>query len=72
MGALSDALQALKKVILIEENVSRLQKDVVDLAGEVRRTRDYAGSIDQRVARIEGVLQGAAMARGGPPALPEE
>ena len=72
MSAVGDALKALKKVILIEDNVLRMQSDIGDLAGEITRVRDYAGSIDRRVARLEGVLQGASMARGSPPALPEE
>ena len=57
MGALSDSLKALKKILLIEENVSRLQQDVAGLASDVRRTRDYAAEIDKRVLRIETMIE---------------
>lgn len=57
MGAIGDALKALKKVILIEENVSRLQADVGSLVDEIRRTRDYALEIDKRVVRIETMIE---------------
>lgn len=57
MSTLSEALKALKTVLLIEENVSRLQQDVATLADEVRRVRDYAGEIDKRVVRIETMIE---------------
>jgi len=71
MSALGDALAALRKVVLLEDNVSRLQQDVSDLTNEIRRARDYAATIDRRVGVIEGTLNGFAMARGLPPLLPE-
>lgn len=57
MSTLGDALKALKTVLLIEENVSRLQQDVGSLSDEVRRIRDYAGEIDKRVVRIETMIE---------------
>lgn len=58
MSAVGDILSGIKQVILLQENVSRLQRDVENLAQDVRRIRDYAGEIDKRVARIEGVMEG--------------
>ena len=57
MSTLGDALKALKTVLLIEENVSRLQQDVGSLSDEVRRIRDYSGEIDKRVVRIETMIE---------------
>ncbi|WP_310467500.1 hypothetical protein [Sphingomonas sp.] len=65
MGAIGDILTGIKQVILLQENVARLQKDVENLAQDVRRIRDYAGGIDQRVARIEGVIEGFGRATAG-------
>ena len=59
-----EELAALKKVILTEENVSRLQKDMVLLTDEIRRNREYTASVDRRVAMIEGTMQGFNMAAG--------
>jgi hypothetical protein len=57
MSTVSDILAGLKKVILLEENVSRLQGDVASLTDDVRRTRDYAAEIDKRVVRIETMIE---------------
>jgi archaellum component FlaC len=62
MGAVADILAGIKQVILLQENITRLQRDVENLAQDVRRVRDYAGEIDKRVARIEGVMEGVARA----------
>ena len=64
MSALGDALAALKKVVLIEENVSRLQDDMKMITEEVRRNREYTASVDRRVAVLEGTIQGFNMAAG--------
>jgi archaellum component FlaC len=58
MGTVGDILAGIKQVILLQENVERLQEDVAALARDVGRMRDYAGDIDRRVARIEGVMEG--------------
>lgn len=70
MSTVSDILAGLKKVILLEENVSRLQSDVSGLTADVRRTRDYAAEIDRRVVRIETMIE---MSRrdGGQPRIEE-
>lgn len=57
MSAFSDALKALKKVVLIEEHITRLQQDLGGLADDIRRTRDYAAEIDKRVVRIETMIE---------------
>jgi hypothetical protein len=62
MGTVGDILSGIRQVILLQEHVSRLQRDVEALAQDVRRVRDYAGDIDKRVARIEGVMEGVARA----------
>ena len=62
MSAVGDILAGLKKVILLEENVSRLQVDVATLTEDVRRTREYAAEIDKRVVRIETMIE---MSGGG-------
>jgi hypothetical protein len=58
MGTVGDILAGVKQVLLLQEHVERLQKDMEGVANDVRRIRDYAGEIDRRVARIEGVMEG--------------
>jgi hypothetical protein len=57
MSAIGDVLAGLKKVILLEENVARLERGIETLAADLRRTRDYADSIDKRVVRIETMIE---------------
>jgi prefoldin subunit 5 len=72
MSALGEALAALRKVILLDDNVARLQQDVADLANEIRRIREYAAVIDRRVGVLEGTIHGYNMARAEQPRLPPE
>jgi hypothetical protein len=67
MSAIADILAGIKQVILLREDVTRLQRDLEFLSQDVRRIRDYAGEIDKRVARIEGVMEGVARASAQPP-----
>ncbi len=72
MGALGDVLSGIKKVLLLEESVSRIEKNFDVLTGDIRRTRDYAESIDRRVTRLEGFIEGATAAAGQQARLPKE
>jgi hypothetical protein len=68
MGAIGDILAGIKQVVLLQENVARMQRDVENLAHDVRRIRDYAADVDKRVARIEGVMEGYGRAAQNQPA----
>ena len=74
MSAVGQILSGIKQVVLLQENVTRLQRDVESLAQDVRRIRDYAGDIDRRVAHIEGVMDGfqRASAATTRPQLPKK
>ncbi|MBB5716058.1 hypothetical protein [Sphingomonas aerophila] len=64
MSTISDVFAALKKVMLLQEDVARLQRNVEAMASDVRRTRDYADGIDRRVVRLETLVEVAAAQRG--------
>ena len=72
MSAPGDVLSGIKKVLLLEESVTRIEKNFDILSGDVRRTRDYAESIDRRVTRLEGFIEGATAASGQQARLPKE
>ena len=72
MGSIGDVFSGIKQLLLIEDKVARLERDVVNLADDLRRTRDYADSIDKRVTHLEGFIAGAAAASGRPTQLPAE
>lgn len=72
MSSLGEAFAALKNVALLHERVANLRGDVEKLNTNVSGLRDYAASIDARVARLEGFIEGAAAASGGQAKLPKD
>jgi hypothetical protein len=57
MSALSDALAALKNVVLIQERLDVVRREVTELAGTVDKLDDRVIDIDKRVVRIETMIE---------------
>jgi hypothetical protein len=72
MSTFGDILSGVKKVLLLEESVARIEKNFDRLSEDVRSTRDYADSIDRRVGRLEGFIEGASAASGKQARLPKD
>jgi hypothetical protein len=72
MSGLGEAFAALKNIALLHERVGNLRGDVEALNANVSGLREYAVTIDTRVARLEGFIEGAAMASRGSPQLPKD
>jgi hypothetical protein len=72
MSAMGEAFAGLRNVLLMQENIERLEKNFDKLSGDLIRTRDYAASIEQRVARVEGVVEGYGRAMAAQPRLPKD
>ena len=61
MSTFSDALAALKNVVLMQERLQVVQRDVDELASRVDGLGDYSVSLDKRLVRIETMVE---MTRG--------
>lgn len=72
MSTLGDAFSALKNITLLHERVGNLRSDVEALNGNVSGLREYVGTLDRRVARLEGFIEGAAAASGQQARLPKD
>jgi hypothetical protein len=72
MSSVGDILGGIKKVLLLQENVMRIEKNLDNLSADVRYIRDYAGSIDRRVTRLEGFIEGATAAASSQKRLPKK
>lgn len=70
MSSLSDALAALKNVMLLHERMDGVQKDVTRLTDDLKDTSRWVAEVDRRVARIEGVMEGYQRAGAGIGKLP--
>ena len=57
MSALSDALAALKNVVLIQERLDVVRREVTQLAATVGKLDDRMIEIDKRVVRIETMIE---------------
>ncbi len=70
MSTLRDAFEALRRVVLKDANIERLERNVGDLAGNVDGLADGLANLRDRVARLEGFVEGAAAASQARPRLP--
>ena len=67
MSVLEQAFGAIKNAMLIQERFDRLEDDLKDLSRDLSDLGDSHGRLAERVARLEGIIQGAAMASGREP-----
>ena len=67
MSTLSDALAAIRNVVLMQERIDVLTRKVDRSADDVRDTNEYILSVDKRVIRIETMIE---MSRGGGGSVP--
>lgn len=67
MSAVGDAMTALKNVILMQERIQVLQKEIERVAGDVSGLNDYCMSLDKRVVRIETMIEMTARAAPSQP-----
>ena len=66
MSAGEKAFGALKTILTIKDQLDGLGKDLGDLGGRLSRLAEAHSELRDRVSRLEGINEGAAMAsRGG-------
>ena len=71
MSAAEKAVGVVKSVLLFREMLDGIKGELLDLRSDLTAlSRDHA-DLAERVAHIEGVLRGVAMASGGRPQLPD-
>lgn len=59
MSGVGDVLASIKKVLLIEETVQRMEGSIDSLATDVRDLRRDLSGLGQRLADMEGYLRAA-------------
>lgn len=64
MSTVSDALTALKNVVLMQERIQVLQKEIERVADDVSGLNDYCVALDKRVVRIETMIEMSARSSG--------
>jgi hypothetical protein len=66
MSALSDALAALKNVVLMQERIDVMRTEQVRISDDVRGLNDYVLAVDKRVVRIETMIEMSSRAGASP------
>lgn len=64
MSALGDALKALRTVLMMQDDMRLMKEAMRSQADRVTRLAEAHGELRDRVSRLEGVIEGAAMATG--------
>lgn len=62
MSTLSDALTALKNVVLMQERLDVVRREITELAATASKQDDRINSINERLIRIETMIE---MSGGG-------
>lgn len=60
MSTLSDALAALRNVVLMQERMEVMNRKLDRLSDDVKGLNTYASAIDRRVVRIETMIEMSA------------
>ena len=61
MSTVKDALVALKKVIMVQERLERMQQDINIMANDMSGMKDFSHQLDKRVVRIETMIEMSGM-----------
>jgi hypothetical protein len=59
MSTMSDVLSGIKKMLVIEDKVGRMERDMDALTEDVRDLRKGLGAVSDRVSDVEGYLRAA-------------
>ncbi|OYY90444.1 MAG: hypothetical protein B7Y45_07445 [Sphingomonas sp. 28-66-16] len=62
MSTLGDALKALRGVLLLQDEVRALKEAVQAQSERLVRLAEAHSELRDRVSRLEGIIEGAAMA----------
>ncbi len=62
MSAIGDALAAIRQVILMQQRMDQLDGRITQLVADVDGLTDALSNMRDRVSRLEGIIEGAAMA----------
>ena len=65
MSGIGDALKALRTVLLMQDDIRALKEAARAQSERFSRLADAYGDLRDRVSRLEGIIEGAAMASRG-------
>ena len=72
MSVLDRAISAIKDVLLLRDQFKQMREEVNRMGGNMNAMLDDIRDLEQRTARLEGFIQGAAAAGQRKPRLPKD
>lgn len=72
MSAFGDALNAVRQVVLLHSRVETMDQRIGVLAADVDGLTDVVSALRDRIARVEGFIEGAAAVSKPRPRLPRK
>ncbi len=69
MSAFGDAMKAVRDVVVMQTRIDALYKALEDQSREAKALAGIIIDVDKRLSRLEGMIEGAALARRS---LPKE
>ncbi len=64
MSVFGDAVGAIRQVILMQSRMDQLDMRITAIGADVEGLTDALANVRDRVSRLEGMIEGAAMAAG--------
>ncbi|QDX24833.1 hypothetical protein FPZ54_01470 [Sphingomonas suaedae] len=64
MSMFGDAVTAIRQVILMQSRIDQLDQRMTRMASDMEGLTDALANMRDRVSRLEGIIEGAAMASG--------
>ena len=62
MSFVADTVKAIRNVLLLQEDVKQLKETAAKQSDRLSRLAEAHAALRDRVSRLEGVIEGAAMA----------
>jgi TolA-binding protein len=72
VSVLERAITAIKDVLLLRDQFRQMREEVNRMGGNMNAMLDDIRDLEQRMARLEGFVQGAAAAGTRRPKLPKD
>lgn len=64
MSTIGNVFEALRSVILLQSRIDQLDQGMSRMANDMEGLTESMYALRDRISRLEGMIEGAAMARG--------
>jgi hypothetical protein len=69
LSTLSDAVSALKNVVLMQERLDVVRREISEISSRLGRLNEKVGGLELRVVRIETLIEAASGRPASPPRI---